>query len=470
MMGSLMLLGCLSDQAAALVRFVVTGDSWGNDNGVNTTILGEIAQATITEGADFILFTGDLTLTGSESQLLAWRSTMQPVYDAGIGIYPIRGNHDATGGKQAWDNVFAGAYALPANGPSGEDNITYSFTYENIFVVGVDQYVTPHRVNQAWVDTQLAANTQPHIFVFGHEPAFKVYHMNKHCLGAYPGNRNAFWSSIAAAGGLTYFCSHGHLYDHARIDNGDGSINNDLHQFVAGTAGAPPYSGGSYDGANSYWTPQLIFHEEGVYGYLLVEIDGPDATIIWKHRTDPNVYVTGGDIFTYTVDLESSDFDEDWDVDLLDFCVFTAHWLETGCEEENNWCGGADLNHLDDVGTDDLAVFAKNWLALPPPPLPDPCVQTSQPVYEPNEAILVNFSGASGNPYDWIGLYEEGMANDEYIDWFYTDGTKTNGKVIDILSGSVTFSGGLSNDGDYEARLFFDNSYNLEATTGFSVE
>ena len=80
---------------AKLVRFVVTGDSRGNDNGVNTTILEEIAQATIDEGADFILFTGDVVSGYTdqdtlESQLITWKTTMQDLYDdPGIGVYPL---------------------------------------------------------------------------------------------------------------------------------------------------------------------------------------------------------------------------------------------------------------------------------------------------------------------------------------------------------------------------------------------
>jgi hypothetical protein len=133
---SLLLLTCIgivllcATGNAAPVRFIVTGDSWGPDNGVNTIILADIAQATINEGVDFNLLIGDLTngyaddQAGFESKLATWRNTMQPVYDAGIGVYPCRGNHDATGVKPAvdptgalskagWDNVFTGPYALP---------------------------------------------------------------------------------------------------------------------------------------------------------------------------------------------------------------------------------------------------------------------------------------------------------------------------------------------------------------------
>jgi hypothetical protein len=301
---------------AHAVRFLVTGDSWGTDNGVNTTILAEIARATVDEGVDFTLVIGDLTFgyaedqAGFESKLTTWRNTMQPVYDAGIGVYPCRGNHDATGvnpsfdptgvlSKAAWDNVFSGSYALPGNGPAGEENVTFSFTWGNVLVVGLDQYGSHfQRVNQTWLDAQFASNTQPHVFVFGHEPAFKIFHED--CLDDYPNERNAFWESITSVCGRTYFCGHDHFYNHTRIDDGDGNLANDIHQFDVATSGSSFYHWeGSYDGDNTPFSPRLIYHEEDTYGYLLGEVDGSEVTLTWKKRTAPGVYEAGSDIFTY---------------------------------------------------------------------------------------------------------------------------------------------------------------------------
>ena len=284
------------------LRFVVTGDSWGSDNGVNTAILAEIAQATIDEGADFILFSGDLVIGSPdqatlESQLTKWRDTMQPVYDAGIGVYPCRGNHDMRS-KAAWDNVFAGAYALPGNGPSGEENITFSFTVGNVFAVGLDHYVNNSRVNQAWLDAQFASNVQPHVFVFGHEPAFAVLHDD--CLDDYPSDRDAFWNSIKAEGARTYFCGHDHMYNHALIDDGDGNPANDLHQFVVGTSGTSLYDwDGLYDGDNDPWVPHLVNHKKE-YGYVLVEVDDSNVMITWKYRVAQGDYAVGN-ILAYAV-------------------------------------------------------------------------------------------------------------------------------------------------------------------------
>ncbi|MCK4627275.1 MAG: metallophosphoesterase, partial [Phycisphaerae bacterium] len=301
---SLLLSGLLASTCFAGTpwRFVVTSDSRGNDNGVDTVILSEIADQIVNHGVDFVLFPGDLvdgtsTQAGMESQLLTWRDAMQPVYDAGIGVYACRGNHEVnspghTAGYAAWNNVFTGAYAMPGNGPAGEQNITFSDTHKNAFMVGVDQYIPgqTHRVNQTWLDAQFAANNQPHIFVFGHEPAFKVLHSD--CLDDEPTARNTFWASISNANGRTYFCGHDHFYDHARVEDGDGNPDNDVHQYIIGTAGAPLYNWpyvGSYNGDNGPYTPQLVHHasggeDAGRHGYVIVEVDDLDVTLTWMER------------------------------------------------------------------------------------------------------------------------------------------------------------------------------------------
>ncbi len=285
---------CLAGCAEQGWRFIVTGDSRDGDNGVNTVILGELADEIVDRQVDFVLITGDL-VTGYneqaalESQLNTWLKTVQPVYDAGIGVYPVRGNHDVgePAGVSAWNNVFKGEFGLPQNGPAGEKNLTYSFTHKNSLVIGLDQYVTTRRVNQSWLDSQLAANTQPHIFVLGHEPAFKTRH--DACLDDYPDARDRFWASIEKAGGRTYFCGHDHLYNHVRVDD-DGEPSNDIHQYIVGTAGAPLRGWpGEYDGVNNDYTVENIYHASE-FGYCLVKVNGLDVTITWFERVGTGKY------------------------------------------------------------------------------------------------------------------------------------------------------------------------------------
>ncbi len=53
-------------------------------------------------------------------------------------------------------------------------------------------------------------------------------------------------------------------------------------------------------------------------------------------------------------------------VDLAHFARFAEHWLEMDCDDLNNWCNGADLNHLDDVDSVDLGLLADEWLGYCP--------------------------------------------------------------------------------------------------------
>lgn len=269
-------------------RFIVTGDSRseGRNNGVNVRIVAELAEEIVSKNVDFVLWTGDLVNGGvsqrrMERQFSTWHKTMKPVYDAGIGVYPVRGNHDKgrPSGTGAWDKFFG---YLPDNGPAGEKNLTYSFTHNNTLIIGVDQYIKKSRVNQTWLDEQLAANTGSHIFVFGHEPAFEADH--KDCLDDYPAKRDRFWTSIEKAGGRAYFCGHDHFYNHASADD-DGNPANDVHQYIVGTAGAPLYEWSPpYDGNNGPYTLRNVYHAQE-YGYVLVEIDGLGATLTWLQRT-----------------------------------------------------------------------------------------------------------------------------------------------------------------------------------------
>jgi hypothetical protein len=303
-------------------RFIVTCDSRGTDNGINQVILGELVSEIIKLEVDFVLFPGDLVYGYSaagprqfESQLRTWVSAMEPVYNARIAVYVTRGNHELgdvwglypdagadpnDNYMRRWLNVFGSDFnpeqKLPDNGPAGEQYMTYSVTHKNAFIACLDQYggvrhEFVHKVNQAWLDTQLAANTKPHIFVAGHEPAFQALHLD--CLGDHPADRDAFWASLKNAGARTYLCGHDHFYDHARVDDGDGDPSNDLHQYIVGTAGATLYTWSPpYDGNNTNYSVEQLYHARR-YGYVLVEIDGLDVGLTWMERSSNDISVPG---------------------------------------------------------------------------------------------------------------------------------------------------------------------------------
>ncbi len=317
-------------------RFIVTCDSRGYTNGINQVILSELAAEIKSRGVDFVLFPGDLVsgyLSTSpdqfEAQLRTWVEIMKPVYDAGIGVYVCRGNHELgdvwssypnpgtspdpnDNNMLRWLNVFGSdsypQQKLPGNGPANEKFMTYSVIHKNAFIIMLDEYAGirhdfHHKVNQKWLDSQLAENTKPHIFIAGHEQAFRALHSD--CLDYFPAQRDAFWASIKNAGGRTYFCGHDHFYDHARVDDGDANPDNDIHQYIIGAAGAPPYAWSPpYEGNNTSHIIEQWHHAER-YGFVLTEIDDRDVTLTWIQRQTNDLNIPGiyepNEVWTYAV-------------------------------------------------------------------------------------------------------------------------------------------------------------------------
>jgi hypothetical protein len=161
---------------------------------------------------------------------------LQPVYQAGIPVFPAVGNHDVDAVFEIKRLLGPG---LPDNGPEGEIDQTYAVTHEDslVLVLNVFTHTNLLRVNQKWVDAVLATNTQTHVFAISHAPAFNVFHID--CLGSYPQERNNFWLSLKKANCRMYFSGHDHFYDHARIEDGDGDPDNDIHQFILGPEAQP---------------------------------------------------------------------------------------------------------------------------------------------------------------------------------------------------------------------------------------
>jgi len=303
---------CLADKWT----FVVAGDGRSDSrssrdsdhNGINVTITKEIADAVLREHAKFLAWTGDLVLGYSqdpnafESQLLDWRGIMKPLYDARIPVLPCRGNHDS-GSKNAaavWNKVFDGPFKLPQNGPDTEKNLTWFLEEGDVLFLGLHQYTAgQEQVDQKWVDKVLVEHKKPFVFAMGHEPAFMDGH-HEDTMDSHPVMRDIFWESLIAAGSRAFFCGHDHLYDHMKVVRSGDKPGPEMHQFVAGTSGAPFYPIGPYSGQNTVWTLTRQKNIVNTFGYLLVTIDGKKCTIEFKGRKSPGVYETM-DSWSYAV-------------------------------------------------------------------------------------------------------------------------------------------------------------------------
>ena len=137
----------------------------------------------------------------------------------------------------------------------------------------------------------------PHIFTFGHAPAFEVRHAD--CLDDHPEKRDAFIASLEEAGARTYFCGHDHIYHHTKSDD-DGNPDNDVHQIIVGTAGAPLRH---YSGQNGKYKVTNVNHATE-YGYVLVTVNDLNVTMIWMQRVSPGKY-TAAEVWSYTAEPKS---------------------------------------------------------------------------------------------------------------------------------------------------------------------
>jgi hypothetical protein len=360
------LTGAANAAAAEPWRFIMVCDTRSNTaSGINDQVVRELTGEILRGDVDFVIIAGDLASGARagaprfETQLWSWVAAMKPIYDAGIPVYVCRGNHelgdmwDAGPGEppnsldnyaKRWLKVFGGSPSrqrLPDNGPADERYMSYSVAHRNALIVALDQYAgiehrIVHSLNQSWLDSLLANNARPHVFVFGHEPAFRALHAD--CLDAHPVQRDAFWHSLRAAGARLYFCGHDHFYDHALVNDGDGDPNDDIHQYIVGTGGAPFYSWTPpYDGNNGAFQVTQVRHAQA-YGYVLVDVDDLKVTVTWMERqtstlSQPGVYQPK-DAWSYTaagcqVKL-AADLNGDCRVDFADLAILASEWLASG--------------------------------------------------------------------------------------------------------------------------------------------
>lgn len=291
-------------------KYAVFSDTHGdnienaNKSCINDVMIQRIAANIVQEKPDFVLAAGDLVNgwfknggTGFDIQYSNWKGAMGPVYLKGIRVYPIRGNHDSgperlalpplparfepppdTSSllKKAFMDAFNHPY-IPGNGPAGEEGLTYSFVHKNAFIIALDQYSGgQHRINQGWLERQLAGNTSPHVFVCGHEFAFAKGRDDN--LGFYPEERDIFWDSIGNAGARIYLCGHGHFYNRTLIPDNAG---NHIRQIVAGTGGSrlrAQRTGMVGDNGSA----REEYNDNSHHGYVLVTVDGQNVTVQWK--------------------------------------------------------------------------------------------------------------------------------------------------------------------------------------------
>lgn len=298
---------------------VITSTAW-----VNTNVLQAVARGITNDRAEFVLFAGDMIFgsntpacTNLIAQYTAWSNAFSPVYSARIPVYPMRGNHDIRGDSNGSIYISVFGATVPANGPTGEVGLTYSFAHNNALFIGLDQYKNPHQVNQPWLDSQLASNRYAHIFVFGHEPAVQVDEVE--CLAVENTARDLFLKSITEAGCRMYLCAHDHFYNRARLMPRNGIS---IMQVVSGAGGAPFET--NWDGiyGEAYGEQAMgsnCYYSTLTNGYVLVTVSNFNIKMEWKGSTNLTTWQTY-DTYAYQITNPAvrnmTDYDGDSRADL----------------------------------------------------------------------------------------------------------------------------------------------------------
>jgi len=325
--------------------FVVTGDVRDKDT-TNTGVssyLPAISDKIVSLGPKAVFLSGDL-INGDELpsspdpnkpripyavQFANFKSYlgMKSVYDAGIDIYPVRGNHESGGHndkppipslKQAYYDAVG--LSVPQNGPNNgpsDNQVGYSWNLKlnNIRVIGVDDYFyfnpaqqgnsNYYKIDQAWLETQLT-KTAPkrYTFVMAHEPVYYLEKQSDFYGSTSPegvADRKEFWDSLGSNGVKMYLCSHVH---NVQVGTANDSHGNTIYQNMIGNGGAPLDSPSKSD-------PNLnmTYQDFTSYGFALFTVTNESMAINY-HLYDPKTqkWSIG---FTYTANRTQIDGTED---------------------------------------------------------------------------------------------------------------------------------------------------------------
>ena len=187
---------------------------------------------------DFMISPGDIDPPGQVY------NTIISCLGADYIWYPVVGNHESeTPSDMTWLRSFnVGGNTLPGivnTGPDGTVETTYSFDYENVHFVILNEYFdggtgagsdvgTDGDVVselRTWLESDLQASTQPVKIVIGHEPAYplpdeengRLRHEDD-SLNSHPGNRDLFWDLLSTKGVEAYLCGHTHNYSSTQFE------------------------------------------------------------------------------------------------------------------------------------------------------------------------------------------------------------------------------------------------------------
>jgi len=309
---------------------VATDPAGQNPNAVPVSIINQINQQFIIQGVKFVIQVGDLTENGNDADEATRAAAAQPLINAGIGFFPMRGNHETYANPpngyaiavfqsnypqtRGISNTFGTTnFSSPTSVSADLTGMSYSFDYgtpgNNTRFVIIDNWVTPSKNvapgngynygysiadQQAWISSRLDKNTRgtEHAFIFSHQPLIAENHQDSPFVGytnANPDMQNAFFASLQNDGVRYYISGHDHMHQRSIITSPDGK--SEVEEIIGASNSSKFYTPKSLTDAN--WFGQKtretpLSQELYTVGYYIYTVDGPCVTVDYYSDTHGN--------------------------------------------------------------------------------------------------------------------------------------------------------------------------------------
>ncbi len=306
----------------------IGADDGHNPNSVAVGIINQLNQEFIKKGVKFVVQVGDITDKGTEVALDTRATYTQALYNAGIGFFPLRGNHES---KQAAAVEFArvfpqtrdgsnnstppdafvttpddeatkpakktgSPFTLGSNFSSPAENLkglSYSFDYMNARLVLLDQFTPSDGAantidnQQDWINNVLSGRVAGnHAFVFAHKGLITESHVDT-LFGSDPtkdaAGQDAFINSLARNGVRYFMGGHDHMYNRSVVTTTDGKAS--VIDIICASDSSKFYIPKNPSNDDTYNVPAFgrrrqiqLAQELNTVGYYIFTVDGPNVT------------------------------------------------------------------------------------------------------------------------------------------------------------------------------------------------
>lgn len=306
-----------------------------NPNSVSVSIINQLNKEFIEKGVKFVIQVGDITDWGTDEAIATRAKAAEELYEAGIGFFCMRGNHETYSNiyfrdaepndygipamqenfpqhRGVGENVFGAInFSSPSSSEPGLENmaaelegLSYSFDFDesenNATFLVIDPWVTQTQSNpieelhvtygysikaqQKWISDRLNINTRGtnHAFVFSHQPLMAANHVDSPFgfLDSNLEDQNIFYNELKRNGVFYYIAGHDHIHQRSIVKSPDGK--NEIEQLICISV-CPKFYRPRPDNFEGWhgqkYRSKTLSQEIDNIGFYIFTVDGPNVTV-----------------------------------------------------------------------------------------------------------------------------------------------------------------------------------------------